>query len=85
MVTGFTKFKEKFQGFEDQYVVNDVFRLGQLITLESRQALEEEIASDMKRFLDEMEKETINMKALGIRGLDQKQIIALLRSCYGVE
>ena len=21
MVTGFTKFKEKFQGFEDQYVV----------------------------------------------------------------
>ena len=45
---------------------NDVFRLGQLITAESKQVFNTEIAADMKRFLDEMEKETIDLKALGI-------------------
>ena len=64
---------------------NDVFRLGQLITAESRQVLDAEILADMKRFLDEMEKETIDTKALGIRGSDQKSILNLLRNCYGVE
>ena len=64
---------------------NDVFRLGQLITAESRQVLDEEIAVDMKRFLDEMEKETIDTKALGIRGSYQKSIVSLLRKCYGID
>ncbi len=64
---------------------NDVFRLGQLITAETRQVLGEEIAADMKTFLDEMEKETIDIKALGIRGFNQKSILSLLRRCYGVE
>lgn len=64
---------------------NDVFRLGQLITEDSRQTLDEEIAVDMKRFLNEMEKENIDFKALGIRGFTQKSIISLLRKCYGIE
>lgn len=64
---------------------NDVFRLGQLITAETRQVLCEEIAADMKRFLDEIEKETIDMKALEIRGFDQKAIVSLLRRCYGID
>ena len=64
---------------------NDVFRLGQLITAESRQALDEEIAADMKRFLHEMEKEPVDLKALGIRGFSQKSIINMLRNCYGIK
>lgn len=64
---------------------NDVFRLAQLITAESRQALDEEIAIDMKRFLNEMEKENVDLKALGIRGFSQESIIRLLRNCYGIE
>ena len=64
---------------------NDVFRLGQLITEESRQALNEEIEADMKQLLNEMEKENIDLKSLGIRGFSQKSIISLLRNCYGIE
>lgn len=64
---------------------NDVFRLGQLITAESRQKLSEEIAADMKRFLDEMKNETIDLKSLGIRGSDQKTIMSLLYRCYEIE
>lgn len=64
---------------------NDVFRLGQLITEESRQALNEEIEADMKRFLNEIEKENIDLKSLGIRGFSQKSIINLLQNCYGIE
>lgn len=66
-------------------LLNDVFRLSQLITAESKQALDKEIAADMKRFLNEMEKETIDLKALGIRGFTQKSMISLLRNCYGIE
>lgn len=62
MVTGFTKFKEKFQGFEDQYVV-----IGGT-------------ACDLL-----MENETIDLKALGIRGFTRKSVINLLRNCYGIE
>ena len=64
---------------------NDIFRLGQLITAESRQDLDEEIAADMKRFLNDMEKETVDLKALGIRGFSQKSIVSLLRNCYGID
>lgn len=64
---------------------NDVFRLAQLIMAESRQALDEEIEADMKRFLNELEKENVDLKALGIRGFSQESIIRLLRNCYGIE
>lgn len=64
---------------------NDVFRLAQLITAETRQNLTEEIAADMGQFLTEMEKESIDLKALGIRGVNQSTIIELLHKCYGIE
>ena len=64
---------------------NDVFRLGQLLTAESRQALGEDIANDMKHFLNEMEKENVDLKALGIRGFSQESMISLLKNCYGIE
>ena len=83
-----TERKEKGESVDSKNIKkhkNDVFRLSQLITEESRQALNEEIEADMKRFLNEMEKENIDLKSLGIRGFSQKSIISMLRNCYGIE
>lgn len=83
-----TERKEKGESVDSKNIKkhkNDVFRLSQLITEESRQALNEEIEADMKRFLNEIEKENIDLKSLGIRGFSQKSIISLLRNCYGIE
>lgn len=124
MVNGFLKFKEKFQGYENQYVIiggtacdlimeneelpfratkdidivlivessknikkhkNDVFRLAQLITANTRQALNPEIAEDMKNFLSEMIDEEVDLKSLGIKGTDSKKIIEMLYQCYGLK
>ena len=83
-----TERKEKGESVDSKNIKkhkNDVFRLSQLITEESRQALNEEIEADMKRFLNGIEKENIDLKSLGIRGFSQKSIISLLRNCYGIE
>lgn len=83
-----TERKEKGETVDSKNIKkhkNDVFRLSQLIAAESRQLLNGEIAADMDRFLNEMEKETVDLKALGIRGFSQKSIINLLRNCYGIE
>lgn len=81
MVNGFTKFKERFQGYENQ---NDVFRLAQLITSGTRQMISTKIASDMKRFLFELENEDIDLKSIGVRGTDKKTIISMMYQCYGL-
>ena len=124
MVNGFLKFREKFQGYENQYVIiggtacdlimeneelpfratkdidivlivessknikkhkNDVFRLAQLITANTKQALNPEIAEDMKKFLSEMIDEEVDLKSLGIKGTDSKKIIEMLYQCYGLK
>lgn len=80
--------KEKGEAVDSKNIKkhkNDVFRLGQLLTAESRQALGEDIANDMKHFLNEMEKENVDLKALGIRGFSQESMISLLKNCYGIE
>ena len=64
---------------------NDVFRLAQLITANTRQALSSEIAADMEKFLFEIATETVDFKSLGIRGTDQQAMIDMLYQCYGLE
>lgn len=64
---------------------NDVFRLTQLLTADSKQELSDEIAYDMKAFLIAMEKENIDLKSLGIRGANQKARLEMLYRCYGIE
>ena len=64
---------------------NDVFRLAQLLTANSRQQLGDEILNDMKRFLAEMENEPLDLKSLGIRGLDKNEILNVLYQCYGIQ
>ena len=53
---------------------NDVFRLAQLITANTRQVLSPEIAEDMKKFLSEIADETVDLKSLGIRGTDKQKM-----------
>ncbi len=64
---------------------NDVFRLAQLITANTKQVLSLEIANDMNAFLSEMVNEEIDLKLLGIRGKDKQTIINLLYNCYGLK
>lgn len=64
---------------------NDVFRLAQLITADTRQVLTDDIAEDMKSFLAEMKKEDIDMKSLGIRGRSKEKMLEILLQCYGIE
>lgn len=64
---------------------NDVFRLAQLITAETRQILRAEIMEDMKIFLAEMKNEDVDMKSLGIRGKSKEKMLELLLQCYGIE
>ena len=63
---------------------NDVFRLAQLITANTRQVLSSEIAEDMKKFLSEIADETVDLKSLGIRGTDKQKIIDMLYLCYNL-
>ena len=63
---------------------NDVFRLAQLITANTRQVLSPEIAEDMKKFLSEIADETVDLKSLGIRGTDKQKIIDMLYLCYNL-
>lgn len=64
---------------------NDVFRLTQLITADTRQLIGAEIMEDMKLFLSEMKNEDIDMKSLGIRGRNKETMLELLSQCYGIE
>lgn len=64
---------------------NDVFRLAQLIAENSRQNLEKEVLDDMRLFLAEMDKEPLDLKSIGIRGVDKNTILNILYNCYEIE
>lgn len=64
---------------------NDVFRLAQLITTDTQQIVNAEIADDMRKFLSEIENEDIDLKSIGIRNVNKSTIIDLLYHCYGLK
>ncbi len=64
---------------------NDVFRLAQLLTTETRQGLPSEIAEDMNAFLTSIENEDIDLKSLGLRGASKERTLEVLRRCYGLD
>lgn len=64
---------------------NDVFRLAQLITADTRQIITAEIADDMRKFLSEIENEDIDLKSIGIRNANKAGIIEVLYHCYGLK
>ena len=61
----------------------DVFRLSQLITEADRVELGKEIRNDMEKFINEMEKDDIILKDIGLNG-NKYDILEMLRSVYGV-
>ena len=63
---------------------NDVFRLAQLITANTRKFLSLEIEEDMKEFLSKITDETVDLKSLGIRGTDKQKMIDTLYQCYNL-
>lgn len=64
---------------------NDIFRLAQLITGDTKQVLEGEVKKDMTMFLSEIKNEDVDIKSLGIRGIDKNKLINLLSDCYDIE
>ena len=64
---------------------NDVFRLAQLLTAETRQELSAEIADDMSEFLARNENEDIDLKSIGFRGASKERTLEVLRHCYGLD
>ena len=63
---------------------NDVFRLSQLIAGSDAIALDSEIYSDMKSFLELMTKEDVNLKNLNIRG-NKQDILKRLAVLYAID
>ncbi len=63
---------------------NDIFRLAQLISLDTKQLLNAEVENDMKTFLSEIANEEVDLKLLGIRGTSQKELIDILYKCYNL-
>ena len=59
--------------------------MAQLISDDTRQELGPEIEEDMNKFLVEMENEAVDLKALGIKGVDKQTIINILYQCYGLK
>lgn len=63
---------------------NDVFRLSLLLTPDTRVMPTPSIQSDLNAFFSAMEKEAIDLKALGIRSQNQQAVIQKLRIIYGL-
>jgi hypothetical protein len=61
---------------------NDVFRLAQLIAAEPVVSLPGALAGDMRRFLDELVSEPVDVKALGIKSTSLSELLERLRETY---
>ena len=61
---------------------NDVFRLAQVIALDTRQMVSAEILEDMKQFLGLVENDNGDLKTIGVKEISYKTMIELLYRCY---
>ena len=61
---------------------NDVFRLAQVIALDTRQMVSAEILEDMKQFFGLFENDNVDLKTIGIKEISYKTMIELLYRCY---
>lgn len=86
MVSGFTKFKERFQGFENQYVIIGGTACDLIMENEELPfRATKDVDIDMKKFLSEIADEKVDLKSLGIRGTDKKKMTEILYQCYGLK
>lgn len=63
---------------------NDVFRLYQILSPESRLSIPELVATDMQRFLEKIVLETVDFKSLGLRNTEQRVVEENLYKIYGL-
>ena len=61
---------------------NDVFRLTDLVNPEQRISVPETVLNDMKRFIEAMRTEQIDLKQLDIVGRKQEDILKELQHMY---
>lgn len=63
---------------------NDIIRLYQLLTINTRVSLSETIKQDMQKFLKELKKNPPNFKALGLKNANPDEFISNLSKIYSV-
>lgn len=61
---------------------NDIFRLAQLLKESDNKILSKEIASDLSSFILEMQKEIIDLKSIGIKGITKEDMLFFLKKYY---
>jgi len=63
---------------------NDVFRLFPLLTEQTRIGLSVSITADMRNFLGSIQAEKVDLKSLGIINTDLAEVLANLKTIYGL-
>jgi len=63
---------------------NDVFRLYQILSPESRLSIPELVAIDMQRFIGKIVLEAVDLKSLGLRNTEQRVVEENLYKIYGL-
>lgn len=61
---------------------NDIFRLAQLLKESDNKILSKEIANDLSSFILEMQKEIIDLKSIGIKGITKEDMLVFLKKYY---
>ena len=63
---------------------NDVFRMAALISSKAEVQLTDAIKAEIEFFINAMEHEIIDTKAIGVKNADKQQCLSLLKKCYGI-
>lgn len=63
---------------------NDVFRLYVILEPDRRVSLEGRVRNDMEQFISQVSDETIDLKAMGIKGQSLDEVLTTLTSVYGL-
>ena len=82
-----TRRKQAGQNIDSKSILkhkNDVFRLYQLLDPGSKRDYPQSIRNDVQTFLEALERESIDLKNLGIRRTDLKTVLSNLRKMYGL-
>ena len=63
---------------------NDVFRMAALISGKTEVQLTDAIKAEIEFFINAMENERMDTKAIGVKNADKQQCLSLLKKCYGI-
>ena len=63
---------------------NDIIRLSMLLVLDNKIEIPDMIKNDLSQFIQNKDKEDINLKQLGISSIDKKDFMLLLSKIYGL-